>query len=319
MTLRKILCLALALVPGLAAAQAFPSKPNRLVVPFGPGGVADLVSRTVGPKIGEELGQQVVIENKPSAGGIVAANDVARASADGYTLLLLTNGNAVSQALFNKLPYDPVNDFAMISTVGAFSLVMLNDPKAPAKSVQELIAAAKASPGKLNIGTIGLGSTQHLAAELFKSMAKIDIQVIPYKATGEVVTAAKSQDAAVIFEFLAPSMSHIKSGNLRALAVTTEKRFPALPDVPTVAESGLSGYVVTSWNSLAAPAKTPRAVIDRLNQAVHKALASPEVQQRFVALGVEGRASTPEHLREFFVSEAKRWGQVVETAKIPKR
>lgn len=319
MTPRLLLSIALALAPALAAAQAFPSKPIRLVVPFGPGGVADLVSRTVAPKIAEDLGQQVVIENKPSAGGIVAANDVARAPSDGHTLLLLTNGNAVSQALFKQLPYDPVNDFAMISTVGAFSLVMLNDPKAPAKSVQELIAAAKASPGKLNIGTIGLGSTQHLAAELFKSMAGIDVQVIPYKATGEVVTAAKSQDAAVIFEFLAPSMSHIKSGNLRALAVTTEQRFPALPEVPTVAESGLKGYVVTSWNSLAAPANTPRAVIQRLNQAVHKALASPEVQQRFAALGVQGRASSPEELREFFISEAKRWGQVVETAKIPKR
>jgi tripartite-type tricarboxylate transporter receptor subunit TctC len=317
--IRNLLGAMLLALPIAAWAQAFPSKPIRLVVPFGPGGVADLVSRTVAPKMAEDLGQQVVIENKPSAGGIVAANDVARAPADGHTLLLLTNGNAVSQALFKQLPYDPVNDFAMISTVGAFSLVLLNDPKAPARSVQELIAAAKASPGKLNIGTIGLGSTQHLAAELFKSMASIDVQIIPYKATGEVVTAAKSQDAAVIFEFLAPSMSHIKSGNLRALAVTTEQRFPALPDVPTVAESGLSGYVVTSWNSLAAPAGTPRPVIDRLNQAVHKALASPEVKQRFAALGVQGNAGTPEELRAFFLSEAKRWGQVVESAKIPKR
>ncbi len=317
--IRNLLGVMLLALPIAAWAQAFPSKPIRLVVPFGPGGVADLVSRTVAPKMAEDLGQQVVIENKPSAGGIVAANDVARAPADGHTLLLLTNGNAVSQALFKQLPYDPVNDFAMISTVGAFSLVLLNDPKAPARSVQELIAAAKATPGKLNIGTIGLGSTQHLAAELFKSMANIDVQIIPYKATGEVVTAAKSQDAAVIFEFLAPSMSHIKSGNLRALAVTTEQRFPALPDVPTVAESGLSGYVVTSWNSLAAPAGTPRPVIDRLNQAVHKALASPEVKQRFAALGVQGNAGTPEQLRAFFLSEAKRWGQVVESAKIPKR
>jgi tripartite-type tricarboxylate transporter receptor subunit TctC len=319
MMLRRLLCLALALAPALAAAQAFPTKPIRLVVPFGPGGVADLVSRTVAPKMGEALGQQVVIENKPSAGGIVAANDVARSPADGHTLLLLTNGNAVSQALFKKLPYDPVNDFAMISTVGAFSLVLLNDPKAPAKSVQELVAAAKANPGKLNFGTIGLGSTQHLAAELFKSMAGIDVQIVPYKNTGEVVTAAKNQDAAVIFEFLAPSMSHIKSGNLRALAVTTEKRFGGLPEVPSVAESGLPGYVVTSWNSLAAPAGTPRPVIDRLNQAVHKALAAPEVQERLKGLGVDARASTPEHLREFFVAEAKRWGEVVETAKIPKR
>jgi tripartite-type tricarboxylate transporter receptor subunit TctC len=307
------------LLPALALAQAFPSKPIRLIVPFGPGGVADLVSRTLAPKLAEDLGQQLVIENKPSAGGIVAAGEVARADPDGHTLLLINNGNAVSQALFTSLPYDPVNDFAMISTVGAFSLVVLNDPKAEAKSVREVIAMAKATPGRLNIGTIGLGSTQHLAAELFKSMAGIDVQIIPYKATGEVITAAKSQDAQLIFEFLAPMTSHIKSGNLRALAVTTEKRFASLPEVPTVSESGVAGYDVTSWNALAAPAKTPRPVIERLNRAVAKALASPEVRERFAQLGVEGRSSTPEELREFFVAEAKRWGRVVETAKIPKK
>jgi tripartite-type tricarboxylate transporter receptor subunit TctC len=313
------LLLLVLLLPGLALAQAFPTKPIRLVVPFGPGGVADLVSRTLAPKLAEDLGQPLVIENKPSAGGVVAAGEVARADPDGHTLLLINNGNAVSQALFNSLPYDPVNDFAMISTVGAFSLVVLNDPKAEAKSVREAIAMAKATPGKLNVGTIGLGSTQHLAAELFKSMAGIDVQIIPYKATGEVVTAAKSQDAQLIFEFLAPMTSHIKSGNLRALAVTTEKRFASLPEVPTVSESGVPGYDVTSWNALAAPAKTPRPVIERLNRAVAKAIASPEVQQRFAQLGVEGRASSPEQLREFFISEARRWGRVVETAKIPKK
>lgn len=313
------LLLLILLLPGLAFAQAFPSKPIRLVVPFGPGGVADLVSRTIAPKLAEDLGQQLVIENKPSAGGVVAAGEVARADPDGHTLLLINNGNAVSQALFNSLPYDPVNDFAMISTVGAFSLVVLNDPKAQAKSVREVIAMAKAAPGKLNIGTIGLGSTQHLAAELFKSMAGIDVQIVPYKATGEVVIAAKSQDAQLIFEFLAPMTSHIKSGNLRALAVTTEKRLASLPEVPTVSESGVPGYDVTSWNALAAPAKTPRPVIDRLNRAVAKAIASPEVRERFAQLGVEGRSSSPEALREFFVAEAKRWGRVVETAKIPKK
>ncbi|HYN11991.1 MAG TPA: tripartite tricarboxylate transporter substrate binding protein [Burkholderiales bacterium] len=313
------LALLLLLLPGLVFAQAFPSKPIRLVVPFGPGGVADLVSRTLAPKLSEDLGKPLVIENKPSAGGVVAAGEVARADPDGHTLLLINNGNAVSQALFNSLPYDPVNDFAMISTVGAFSLVLLNDPKAKAKSVREVIAMAKAMPGKLNIGTIGLGSTQHLAAELFKSMAGIDVQIIPYKATGEVVTAAKSQDAQLIFEFLAPMTSHIKSGNLRALAVTTEKRLASLPEVPTVSESGVPGYDVTSWNALAAPAKTPRPVIERLNRAVAKAIASPDVRERFAQLGVEGRASSPEQLREFFVAEAKRWGRVVETAKIPKK
>ena len=313
------LALLLLLLPGLVFAQAFPSKPIRLVVPFGPGGVADLVSRTIAPKLAEDLGQPLVIENKPSAGGVVAAGEVARADPDGHTLLLINNGNAVSQALFNSLPYDPVNDFAMISTVGAFSLVLLNDPKAKAKSVREVIAMAKAMPGKLNVGTIGLGSTQHLAAELFKSMAGIDVQIIPYKATGEVIIAAKSQDAQLIFEILAPMTSHIKSGNLRALAVTTEKRFASLPEVPTVSESGVPGYDVTSWNALAAPAKTPRPVIERLNRAVAEAIASPEVRERFAQLGVEGRASSPEQLREFFISEARRWGRVVETAKIPKK
>lgn len=313
------LALLLLLLPGLVFAQAFPSKPIRLVVPFGPGGVADLVSRILAPKLSEDLGKPLVIENKPSAGGVVAAGEVARADPDGHTLLLINNGNAVSQALFNSLPYDPVNDFAMISTVGAFSLVLLNDPKAKAKSVREVIAMAKAMPGKLNVGTIGLGSTQHLAAELFKSMAGIDVQIIPYRATGEVVTAAKSQDAQLIFEFLAPMTSHIKSGNLRALAVTTEKRLASLPEVPTVSESGVPGYDVTSWNALAAPAKTPRPVIERLNRAVAKAIASPDVRERFAQLGVEGRASSPEQLREFFISEARRWGRVVETAKIPKK
>jgi tripartite-type tricarboxylate transporter receptor subunit TctC len=313
------LLLLVLLLPGLAFAQVFPSKPIRLVVPFGPGGVADLVSRILAPKLAEDLGQQLVIENKPSAGGVVAAGEVARADPDGHTLLLINNGNAVSQALFTSLPYDPVNDFAMISTVGAFSLVVLNDPKAEAKSLREVIAMAKAMPGKLNVGTIGLGSTQHLAAELFKSMAGIDVQIIPYKATGEVITAAKSEDAQLIFEFLAPMTSHIKSGNLRALAVTTEKRFASLPEVPTVSESGVPGYDVTSWNALAAPAKTPRPVIERLNRAVAKAIASPEVRERFAQLGVEGRSSSPEELREFFIAEAKRWGRVVETAKIPKK
>jgi tripartite-type tricarboxylate transporter receptor subunit TctC len=315
----KRLFFAVLLLPALAFAQAFPTKPIRLIVPFGPGGVADLVSRTIAPKLSEDLGQQVVIENKPSAGGVLAAESVAHAEPDGHTLLLLNNGNAVSQALFNSLPYDPVNDFAMISTVGYFSLVILNDPKAPAKSVKDLIAMAKASPGKLNIGTIGLGSTQHLAAELFKSMAGVDVLIVPYKATGEVVAAAKNQDAQAIFEFLAPSISHIKSGNLRPLAVTTAKRFSSLPDVPTVSESGVPGYDVSSWNAIAAPAKTPASVIQRLHRAVVKVIASPEVLQRFVTLGVEGRTSTPQELREFFVSEAARWGRVVEVAKIPKR
>jgi tripartite-type tricarboxylate transporter receptor subunit TctC len=303
---------------GALAAQSFPTKPVRVIVPFGPGGVADITARVVAPKISEGLGQQVVIENKPSAGGVVAGQEVSRAEPDGHTLLLINNGTAVSQALFKQLPYDPTQ-FEPISTIGFFPLVLVTDPKSPLKNVQDLISEAKKRPGKLNAGTIGIGSTQNLAAELFKSTAGIDFQIIPYKATGEVVTAAKSGDAAVIFEILAPMSSHIKSGNLRALAVTSAKRFPSLPEVPTVIESGVQGYDVSSWNGLAAPAKTPRAVIERIHQEVVKAVASPEVQKRFADLGVEGRASTPEELRKFYAAEVQRWGKVVEAAKIPKQ
>jgi tripartite-type tricarboxylate transporter receptor subunit TctC len=302
-----------------AGAQSFPSKPIRLVVPFGPGGVADITARTVAPEVSKGLGQQIVIENKPSAGGAVAGQDVARSAPDGYTLLLINNGTAVSKALFKSLPYEPERDFEMISTIGYFPLVIVTDPKSPFKAIQDVVSEFRKNPGKFNVGTIGIGSTQHLAAELFKSVTGTSFQIIPYKSTGEVVTAAKSGDAAVIFEFLAPMTSHIKSGNLRPLAISVAKRFPTIPDVPTAIEGGIAGYDVASWNALAAPAKTPRPVIDRLHQEVVKAIASPEVQKRLADLGVEGRTSTPEELRKFFAAESQRWSKVVETAKIPKQ
>jgi tripartite-type tricarboxylate transporter receptor subunit TctC len=318
-TMKRLVAIALVLLPALAFSQAYPTKPIRLIVPFGPGGVADITARSVAPKISEIVGQQLVIENKPSAGGVVAGQEVAHARPDGYTLLLVNNGNAVSKALFKSLPYDPEKDFAMISTIGYFAVVLLTDPKSPPKNVKDVIAAAKAKPGKMNVGTIGIGSTQNLAAEFFKSSAGINFQVVPYKATGEVVTAAKNGDASIVFEILAPATSHIKSGNLRAIAITTGKRFSTLPDVPTVIEGGVQGYDVASWNGLAAPAKTPREIIARLQQAVAKAVAAPDVQKRFAELGVEGRSSTPEELRDFYAAEAKRWTRVVETAKIPKQ
>ncbi|HEY1287450.1 MAG TPA: tripartite tricarboxylate transporter substrate binding protein [Burkholderiales bacterium] len=318
--MKRLAGFVLGVVVSIAAyAQAYPTKPIRLVVPFGPGGVADITARTVTPEVSKGLGQQFVIENKPSAGGAVAGQDVARSAPDGYTLLLINNGTAVSKALFKSLPYDPERDFEMISTVGFFPLVIMTDSKSPFKNLQGFVAAAKKNPGKLNVGTIGIGSTQHLAAELFKSVTGTNFQIIPYKSTGEVVTAAKSGDAAAIFEFLAPMTSHIKSGNLRPLATTVAKRFPTIPDVPTAIEAGVAGYDVASWNGLAAPAKTPRAVIDRLHNEVAKVLASPDIQKRLADLGVDARASTPEELRKFFASETQRWAKVVETAKIPKQ
>jgi len=316
--MKRVICL-LFFIPVVAAAQAFPTKPVHIVLPFGPGGVADITTRTIAPKMSAAFGQQVVVENLPGAGGIRAAEAVARAEPDGHTLLLLTNGNAVSQALFKSLPYDPVNDFAMISTVGYFSLVIVTGAKSKYKTLGDVIAAAKQNPGKLNIGTITPGGTQHLAGELFRSTADIDALVVPHKTTGEVVIGVRNGSLDVGVDFIAPLISGIKAGDLRALAVSAGKRQPQLPDVPTVIEAGVKGYDVVSWNALAAPAKTPAAVIKRVHDELAKALAAPDVQKRFGELGVEPRASTPEQLREFFVSESKRWSRVVEAAKIPKQ
>jgi len=313
------LALIAALLPAIAAAQSYPTKPVRIVLPFGPGGVADITTRTIAPKLGDALGQQIVVENMPGAGGIRASETVAKAAPDGYTLLLLTNGNAVSKALFNKLPYDPETDFAMISTVGYFSMVIVTRADGPLKTLGDAIAQAKANPGKMNIATITPGGTQHLAGELFRSMAGIDALVIPHKTTGEVIISTRQGASDLAVDFIAPLISAIKGGQLRALAVTAGKRQPQLPDVPTALEAGVKGYDVASWNALAAPAKTPREVIDKVHGALVKALADPDVQKRFVDVGVEGRSSSPKELADFYASETKRWTGVVERAKIPKQ
>jgi tripartite-type tricarboxylate transporter receptor subunit TctC len=315
----RALLFSILVFPGIVFSQNYPTKPVRIVLPFGPGGVADITTRTIAPRMSEGLGQQVIVDNMPSAGGIRASETVAHADPDGHTLLLLTNGNAVSQALFKSLPYDPMNDFAMISTVGFFSMVFVTRADAPYKTLQDVIAAAKKNPGKLNIGTISPGGTQHLAGELFRSSAAIDAVVVPHKTTGEVVVGVRNGTLDLGVDFIAPLLSAVRSGQLRALAVSAGKRFPGLPDVPTAIEAGVPGYDVASWNALAAPAKTPRAAIERVREELIKALAAPEVQKRFAELGVEPRTSTPDELRDFYVSESKRWSRVVEAAKIPKQ
>jgi tripartite-type tricarboxylate transporter receptor subunit TctC len=306
-------------VGGAALAQGYPSKPVRIVVPFGPGGVGDISARVLAQKLTESLGQQVLVENRPSAGGIVASEIVAKAEPDGHTLLLLTNGQAVSVSLFKSLPYDAVNDFAPVSTLGLFDMVVLVNSEWKIGSVRELIAAAKASPGKLNIGTINPGGTQHLAAELFKSMAGIDVQTVPFKGTPAVLTALRGNEVQAAFEFIAPALAQIKSGALKPLAVTSNHRFSGLPDVPTIAESGVAGYDASAWNGIAAPARTPREIVERLSKEVNAAVASPEVKQRLHGLGVEARGSTPEEFRAFLVSEIGKWKDVIERAKIPKQ
>ena len=316
---RFIVAWLLALAATAAVAQTYPSRPVRLIVPFGAGGVADITARLVSLEMSTAMGQQVLVENRPSAGGIVASEAVAKADPDGYTLLFLTNGNAVSVSLFKSLPYDTVNDFAPVSTVGFFDLVVVVDSASKMASVRDLIAYSKANPNKLNVGTINPGSTQNLAAELFKSMSGTDAQVVPFKATPSVITALKSNDVQAAFEILAPLLSQIKGGALKALAVTSDKRYAGLPDVPTVAESGVPGYQASSWNAVAAPAKTPKAVIERLNREVDAAVKAPDVRKRLSELGVEARGSTPEALHELLVSEIAKWKAVIERAKIEKQ
>jgi len=305
--------------PSTGSGQAYPTRPIRLLVPFGPGGVGDITARVVAQKIGASLGQQIVVDNRPGAGGIVASELVAKAAPDGYTLLLLNNAHAVSMSLFKSLPYDTLRDFAPVSSLSNFSAVLLVNPDSPIKSVKDLIATAKASPGKLNVGTIQIGATQHLSSELFKSMAGLDWVHIPYTNTGLLLTGLRGNGVQVAFEFIAPVVGMVKAGQFRALAVSTRTRFSGLPDVPTVHEAGVPGYEVMSWNGIAAPAGTPKRVINRLNRAITEALAMPDVKQRFQELAVDARPDTPEGFRKLVASEIVKWGKVIEVARIPKQ
>ena len=274
-----------------ASAQNYPTKPIHVIVGFGPGGVADLTCRVVAQKLSAQLGQQVLIENRPSAGGIVAADAVAKAAPDGYTLLLMSNGNAVSASLFKSLPYDTVADFDSVSTLGFFDIAVITKSDSKLNSIKDLVAYAKANPGKLNLGTINIGSTQHLSAELFKGMSGIDAMIVPYKGSPDVLVALRGNDVQVAFDMLAPIMSQLKSGVVRVIGITSDRRFPGLPDVPTVAESGLPGYQASSWNAISLPAKTPRPIIDRLNKEINTALSAPEVKSKLLDLGVVARGA----------------------------
>ncbi len=302
-----------------ADAVGYPKKAITIVVPFGPGGVADLTVRMVAQKMAVSMKQPIIVENRPGAGGVVAANTVAKASPDGYTLLLMSNGTAVSANLFKKLPYDTQTDFTPISTLGYFDLALLVNPKLPVKSVGELIAYAKANPGKLNIGTINRGSTQNLAAELFVSMAGMDALVVPYKGSPEVLTATTTGELDAAFEILSPALPQIKAGTVKAIAVTSAKRFSGLPNVPTVAESGLPNYQATSWNALAAPAKTPQPVVDRLHREINAAVAMADVKARLLGLGIVAQGATPVATATLLKTDIAKWGAVITKAGIEKQ
>ncbi|MBU0746327.1 MAG: tripartite tricarboxylate transporter substrate binding protein [Gammaproteobacteria bacterium] len=309
-----------ALLPGLhAQPAAFPAKALRIVVPFAAGGVGDLTARAVATGLAGRLGQPVVIDNRPGAGGVVAADTVARAEPDGHTLFLMSNGTAVTAGLFKTLPYDTLADFTPISTLGTFDIAVLVPADSPHRTLAQLLAHARAHPGQLNIGSINMGSTQHLAAELFKSSAAIDAQVVPFNGTPALITALRGRQVDAGVEILGPALPQVRAGALRVLAVTGEQRSAVLPDVPTAVESGVQGFVASSWNALAVPAHTPRPVVDRLQRELVAVLAIPAVQQQLRALNVEPRASTSQQAAALLKADIERWRTVIERAGIPRQ
>ena len=318
--IRRSLILAALAVSTMALptyAQPLSSRAIKIVVPFGAGGVADLTARIVAQKMADNMGQPVVIENKPGAGGVVAGDTVAKADADGHTLLLMSNGTAVSAGLFKSLPYDTVKDFAPISILGFFDIAIVVPQNSPYKTLPELLTFARANPGKLNIGTINVGSTQNLAAELFKSSANIQAQIVPFNGTPAVITALRGGQIDAAVEILSPMLPQINANAISALAVFGDKRSTVLKDVPTAAQSGLVNFSAASWNALAAPAKTPREIVIRLNREVKAALDSPDVKKRLLDLNIDATSSTPEQLANLLNAEIRRWSEVIVRAKIP--
>ena len=314
-----IWALCLIVSPWASGQQAYPSKPLKIVVPFGAGGVADLTARTVAQKMGENMGQSIVIENKPGAGGVVATDAVAKSAPDGYTLLLMSNATAVSAGLFKSLPYDAEKDLIPLSVLGTFDIAIVVPQESKFANLPDLLAFAKANPGKLNIGSINVGSTQHLAAELFKSTAGIDAQVVPFNGTPAVLTALRGGQIDVGVEILAPVLPQIKGQALRALAVTGDKRAAALPQVPTAKEMGVKTLYAASWNALAAPAKTPRDIVQRLNQEIQSALNNPDVRKKLIDMNVDPQPGTLQQAADLLSSETKRWGDVIQRAGIAKQ
>jgi tripartite-type tricarboxylate transporter receptor subunit TctC len=311
----------LAQAPSGSPDPAFAGRPLKIIVPNGPGGAADLTARVVAQKMSIGLQQSVIVENRPGAGGIVAGELVARADPDGHTLLLISSGTAVTQALFKRVPFDSTTDFAPVSMLATFDLAVVVPGGGRFKTLAELLAYARANPGKVNLGTPQIGTTQNLAAELFKAAAGIDAQVVPFNGTPPAITALRGGDVDAVVDILGPLMGQISSGALLPLAVLGAKRAQQLPAVPTVRESGatLAGFDVSSWNGLAVPAKTPPALIERLNREIQTALALPDVKQKLLDLNLVAQGSTPAQLRAQLAGDIKRWSEVIARAKIPRQ
>jgi tripartite-type tricarboxylate transporter receptor subunit TctC len=318
---RAFIALAAAMLPALspapATAQDWPTRTIKIVVGFGAGGGTDLAARIVAQPLQEILGQPVVVENRPSAGGIVGGDQVAKGQKDGYTLLMMSNAHAVSAAMYKTLPYDPVKDFQMLSLVATAGLVMITAPEFPASDVKGTIALLKANPDKYNFGSAGVGTTQQFAAELMNQMAGVKITHVPYRSTPAVITGLLSKDIHYAFELIQVVSGQIQAKTLKAIAVTSPTRYPSLAEVPTFAESGLPGYDVTSWYGLAMAPDTPRPIVDKLNKAVAEALNRPAIRKQISDIGAQPKTSTPDELSRHIAAEVAKWQGVREKAGIP--
>lgn len=307
----------LAIAAGSAAAQQFPNRSLRLVVPFAPGGSADFVARLVGQKLAESLGQQVVVDNRGGASGMIGNDLVAKSAPDGYTLTVGTLGPfAVNQSLFSRMPYDPVKDFAPITLTGAASHILVVHPSVPVRTVKDLIALAKARPGQLTFASSGIGNATHLTGELFKVTAKVDMVHVPYKGGGPAMSDLVGGQVSFSFASMPSALPHVRSGRLRAIAVGAGKRSPAIPELQTVAESGLPGFESQDWQGILTAAKTPPEIVARLNAELQRALEHQDIKDKLLVAGFEVRTSTPEWFGNFIKLEAAKWAKVVNEAGI---
>jgi tripartite-type tricarboxylate transporter receptor subunit TctC len=311
--------MALAQTAGASHAQGYPSKQVRIVVPFAAGGTVDALARLLSVKLGEALKQPVIVENRPGAGGNLAADAVAKASPDGHTILLTTNGHAISPSLYRTLPYDTIKDFIPVTQLIASSLVLVANPKVPAKSVPELIALAKSTPGGLTYGMTGVGTPLHLTVEMLKHATGITLTAVPYRGDAPLLTALVAGEVPMAVTPLATTRPHVEAGTLRAVAVTGAARSPALPDVPTVAEQGVAGFASSSWQGFFVPAHTPREIVATIQQEAKKVLDLPDVRERLKAFGSEAVGSTPEEFEKRFRDDIVAFAQIVRESRIPQQ
>lgn len=319
--MKKLFCIVctaalLTLTQGQALAQTYPTKPVKIIVPFGPGGFTDVVARILGVKLGESLGQSVVIENKPGAGSMIGTDQVAKSAPDGHTLVIVSSTHVISPWIYKNVPYDPIKGFTPITKLVDSPYVLLTNPKVPVKNVQEFIALAKANPDKIHYASSGNGSAQHLIGGMFASMTKTQLKHVPYRSSNLASTDLVAGVVESSFAGVPNALSQVPNGRLNALAVTSAKRIPQLPNVPSMQEAGVPGYDATIWLAMLAPAGTPANIVSRLNTEIGKIMNNPENQKAFFDAGVQVSLSTPEALSQLMVSEMDKWGKVVKEAGI---